>query len=281
MEIRIEKLHKQAVDAAVTQNWDDAIALHKQILDINENYEDAHLGLGYAYLQKGDYKNAKKYYRSALKLDPVNQIARNNLDKINILLKKGTTSDEDNDEISLRADMFMHIEGKTLDVTLSNIGQADVLAKLKIGQKVELIVKKHRIEVRNRKGEYIGCLPDDVAKRLAFFINAKSTYETVIKSSTKNSVDVFIKEAKKGARVNNFVSFPDNIQEDLKKIIGKTGSDEKLDKDSDDTDNQDDDEDEDDEVEDLEELAKKAEEEPEEDLMSEIEGSDDDDYDEE
>lgn len=277
MELRIEKLHKQAVDAAVGQNWDEAIALHMHILDINENYEDAHLGLGYAYLQKGDYKNAKKYYLSALKLDPVNQIARNNLDKINILLKKGPTSDDDNDEISLRADMFMHIEGKTLDVTLSNIGQADVLAKLKIGQKVELIVKKHRIEVRNRKGEYIGCLPDDVAKRLAFFINAKSIYETIVKSSTKNSVDVFIKESKKGTRVNNFISFPDNIQEDLKKIIGNTNPDDKESKDSDESDE--DDEDEDSEFEDLEELAKKSEEEPEEDLMSEIEGSDDDEYD--
>ena len=120
----------------------------------------------------------------------------------------------------------MTVKGKTRTVTLINLGQADVLAQLQVGEIVLLQVRKRRLEVRNHMSEYIGCLPDDISKRLIFFLEAKSEYETIIKEATKHSVEVFIKERKKGAKVRNFISFPDNIQDDMKRIIGKTEDDE-------------------------------------------------------
>ena len=278
VEIKIEKLHKQAVDAALAQDWDSAIELHKDILTLDTDYTDAYLGLGFAYLQKGNLKEAKKNYRKALDIDTVNIIAQNNIEKINILLKKGGAVPDDDGEVSVTPDTFMHIKGKTRVITLSNIGQADVIAKLKIGEHVTLQVKKRRVEVRNKKGEYIGCLPDDISKRLAFFLEAKSVYETIIKAATKNSVDIFVKEKRKGAKVRNFISFPDNIQEDLKTIMNKDMRDEgdpgndDMDEDTSENDSEDDE----DTVDDLEELAKKAEEEPE-SFDSDIESDDDED----
>ena len=122
-----------------------------------------------------------------------------------------------------------------------------------------LKMRKHRIEVRNKKEEYVGCLPDDISKRLIFFLEAKSKYDCIVKSATKNSVEIFIREKYKGAKVRNFISFPDNIQEDLSVIIGKTTS--NTDPGSPETGNECDEElDETESVEDLEELAKKAEE---------------------
>lgn len=277
MEIKIEKLHKQAVDAALAKNWEGAIAIHEDILKLDSQYVDALLGLGFAFMQTGDLKKAKTNYTKALKIDPVNIIARNNLEKINILLKKGTSMDDDASEVDLTPDTFMQVEGKTRVVTLSNIGQSDVLAKLKIGQRMTLISKKRRIEVRNARGEYVGCLPDDISKRIAFFLDAKSKYETIIKASTKNSVDVFIREVRKGAKVKNFVSFPDNIQDDLKRIMNRSAEkaeNEHIDEDEEAANEEDEDEDE--EVEDLEELAKKAEEQPDETLRNINTGDDDD-----
>lgn len=260
MELQIDRLHNKAVNAALKKNWDEAIRLNQQILDIDEENIDALLALSYAYMEQDDLKKAKKHYRHALKIDPANVIARNNIDKINILLKKGETQDKhDDDDIQLTTDTFINIKGKTRVVTLMNIGQADVLAKLKVGKRVILQAKKRRLEVRNKKGEYIGCLPDDVSKRLLFFLDAGSEYLVLVKSSTKNSVDIFIREESKGKKVQNYISFPDNIQDDMKMFMGKEDEDPDN-HDDDETDNKDDDDDEDDEeiVDDIEKLAENS-----------------------
>ena len=227
MELRIEKLHNQAVDAALAHNWHKAIELNKKILEIDDENVDALLALSFAYMETGDLKRGRQSYKTTLKLDPTNIIARNNSEKINILLKKGDSHrSDDHDDVELNPDIFINIKGKTRAVTLMKIGQAGELAKLKTGEKVELKIKKRHLEVRTRKGEYIGCLPDDVSKRLIFFLEAHSVYTTYIKSATKNSVDVFIREEKRGPKVDHYISFPDNIQDDMKMFIGKESEDE-------------------------------------------------------
>ncbi|KXK10578.1 MAG: hypothetical protein UZ22_OP11002000682 [Microgenomates bacterium OLB23] len=80
--------------------------------------------------------------------------------------------------------------------------------------------------MRNEQDEYVGALPDDISKRLIFLLEGKSVFNTFIKAATKNSVDVFIREEKKGRKVKNFVSFPENIQDDFKLMSGKSGDDE-------------------------------------------------------
>ncbi len=227
MELQIEKLHNQAVNSALARNWDEAIRLNQKILGFNDENIDALLAISYAYMEKGDLKKARLSYKKALKVDPTNIIARNNSEKIAILLRKGSHDhNADTGEVVMDPEIFINIKGKTRAVTLINIGQAAVLAKLKIGEKVELKVKKRRLEARNKKGEYIGCLPDDVSKRLIFFLEADSLYDTYIKSSTKNSVDIFIREKSKGSKVEHYISFPDNIQDDMKTFMGKDDEDE-------------------------------------------------------
>jgi tetratricopeptide (TPR) repeat protein len=223
MELQIENLHKQAVDAAITSNWEKAVQLNQRILQMNSEYLDAYLGLGFAYMQQNKFKESKKYYQEALKIDPNNIIARNNIEKLSILVKSGNKS---NGDLPVDPNIFMNLRGKTKVVTLLNVGKADVLAHLSIGEKVELRIKKRRIEVRNERDEYIGALPDDISKRLMFFLEGKSTFNTFIKAATKNSVDVFIREEKKGRKVKNFVSFPENIQDDFKLMSGKNADDE-------------------------------------------------------
>ncbi|KXK10579.1 MAG: Tetratricopeptide repeat protein [Microgenomates bacterium OLB23] len=139
MELQIENLHKQAVDAAISNDWDKAVQLNKKIIELNNEYLDAYLGLGFAYLQLAKYKDSKKYYQEALKIDPNNIIARNNLEKIAILAKNG---DKASTDLPVDPNIFMNLRGKTKVVTLLNVGKPEVLARLGIGEKVELRLKK-------------------------------------------------------------------------------------------------------------------------------------------
>lgn len=218
MNKQLSQLHDQANNAAIAGNFTEAIRLNEEIIVLAPEDVDAYLRLGFAFLQKKELENSKKAYKQALKLEPINQIARNNLDKIKIL-EKGPNAhllDHSDQDMSLNPNLFLNVLGKTKEITLVNIGQADVLATLKIGQYVELKVKKRRVEVRDNKGEYVGALPDDISKRLIFFLDAGSTFIVYIKAASKNSVDIFIKEEKKGAKVKGYTSFPKNIQDDLK-----------------------------------------------------------------
>ena len=217
MELQIDNLHKQAVDAALASDWEKAVLINQKITVLDAGYLDAYLALGFAYMQLGKFKESRKSYQEALSIDPNNVIARNNIDKLTILAKTG---DQSNKELPFDMSMFMNIRGKTQVISLLNVGKPDILASLHTGEKVDLRSKKRHIEVRNSDDEYIGALPDDISKRLIFFIEGKSVFGTFIKAATKNSVDVFIREEKKGRKVKNFISFPDNIQDDLKMIIG-------------------------------------------------------------
>ncbi|OGK62639.1 hypothetical protein A2334_03290 [Candidatus Roizmanbacteria bacterium RIFOXYB2_FULL_38_10] len=207
----IELLEQHAIDAAMNLQWQNAIELNNQIIKLNKDNESAHLRLGFIYLQLKDVTKAKRYYSKALKIQPRNSVALQNLERIKVL-EKAKTQKSGDAQVSFAADLFIEAIGKTKTVALANLGQKNVLARLTIGQPVCLKIKKRRVEVRSLAGDYIGNLPDDLSKRLIFFLKAKSSYFTFIRESTFTKVIVFIKEEKKGKGVTKQISFPLNIQ---------------------------------------------------------------------
>jgi tetratricopeptide (TPR) repeat protein len=205
----IESLENQAVDAAVAQKWEDAAALNKKILDIDANNVDANLRMGFAMLQLEKIKEAKKYYQKALKLQPKSPVALENLDRISILEESsGGKKPGIGIKATLDPSLFLEIPGKTRSVTLVNLGQKNHLAELDIGEKVDLKLRKRKIEIRTMNGDFIGYLPDDVSKRIIFFIEAKSEYSAHVKEANSTKVVIFVKEEKKGAKVAHYSSFP-------------------------------------------------------------------------
>lgn len=220
METKIIALQNQAINAALSQNWDEAIHINLEILSLDDRNIDAYLSTGYAYMQTNNYTNAQKYYKKALELHPGNPIAQCNLDKISILkTSKDTSSIKPCPKNIASIDKFIAVMGKTKIVELVKIGQSKIIVHLQIGEQVYYKERKRRLEVRNQNNEYIGALPDDLSKRLLFFIENKSNYAIYIKSALKNCVEVFIEEIQKGNKVKHLVSFPENIQDDFSTIM--------------------------------------------------------------
>jgi tetratricopeptide (TPR) repeat protein len=222
MKSAIDILNEQAIETAISGNWRKALSLNKKIIYENSNDLSAYLRLGFAYLQLGNLSSSRKAYLRAIKIQPGNQIALNNLERIRILKKKDqNTIKKQKESLCLDPILFLNIPGRTKVVSLINLGQISILAKLKVGLRVYLKIKKRRIETRNQNNEYIGALPDDISKRLILFIKAKAQYIAYIKEVSKKNVDVFIKEEKKGRKFKRFISFPKNFQEDLKIMIDR------------------------------------------------------------
>ncbi len=214
----LNQLEKQAVEAAINNDWKTSIEINKQIIKLDKKNLDAYLRLGFAYFQSGNFNEAKKTYSKILKIQPNNPTAKENYEKIKIILEKKLSKESKNTNLSLNPDVFMDVPGKTKTVQLVNCGQKFILAKLAIGEEVYLILKKRRIEVRNKNKEYIGCLPDDLSKRLNIFIKAGSKFKVLIKEANLKNVTIFIKEIEKSNKVKKYITFPINITSNIDTI---------------------------------------------------------------
>ncbi len=221
----IEKLEQQAVDAAVHFDWNTAVSINKKIIDEEKNNLPAHLRLGFAYLQMRKFNDAKRYYRKALKIQSTSNVAKENLERIKVLQLRSSKKSR-HISIDLDPNLFLEIPGKTKSVMLVNLGQKNILAQLGVGQDIVLKIKKRKVEVRTKENEYIGSLPDDLSRRLLVFLMAKSKYFVYIKEANLNKVSVFIREEKKGNKVRNYLSFPQNIQAHIQEMQAEKEGDE-------------------------------------------------------
>lgn len=210
----LQILDKQAIEAAINLNWKEAIELNKKILKLDKKNIDAHIRLAFASLQANKIPDAKKFYKTALKLQPGNRAIIENLERIKVLQgKKGKLPK--NKLVNLDPNLFLETPGKTRSIVLVNPGQKNILAQLTIGQHVTLVPKKRKIEVRTQNKDFIGALPDDISKRLTIFIKAGSEFTAYIKESNLSRVIVFVREDKKGKKVIKYTSFPTNMQSKL------------------------------------------------------------------
>lgn len=211
----IQNLEQTAINAAINAQWDIAVESNEKIIKKDKKNVDAFLRLGFSYLQKGKIKKAKEIYRVAKKLQPGNYIIDEHLERIKILESKKVSRMS---PTNLNPYAFLEIPGKTKSITLVNSGQKIVLAGLSIGQEVLLVPKKRRLDIRTKNKDYIGCLPDDISKRMSIFIKAGSEFTCFVKDANLKTVTVFLKEVKRGRRVARYASFPINNQSNLANI---------------------------------------------------------------
>lgn len=212
---KVATFEKQAIEAAMRSDWEKAIKLNEQILKSEKKNVDAYLRLGFANMQAGKIRVAKKHYKKALLIQPGNLAIQESLERIKILESKRVNRLKN---VNLDPYLFLDSPGKTKTVTLVNCGQKSVLARLTIGQELSLLVKKRRVEVRTKEGDYVGCLPDDISKRLTIFIKAGSVFQAFVKESNLKQTVVFLKEFKKGKKVTKYISFPINIQANMQSL---------------------------------------------------------------
>lgn len=209
------QLHSQAIQAALTANWEEALTLNESILVNEPESIDALNRLARAYFEIGDLVKSKKYYESSLKVDPFNQIAAKFLKRIESCSKKGKTTRKDrssaNGFSSFNLDNFIEEPGKTKLVALIKVAEPQRLSILSPGEIVKLVAKNRSIVVFDMDDHYLGALPDDVGHRLLRFIRGGNKYQVLIKNVKTNGLSVLIRETHRSVRFKNQPSFLDNL----------------------------------------------------------------------
>jgi tetratricopeptide (TPR) repeat protein len=199
-------LKAQAIQTALTGDWQKAIDINQVILQEEPEDIDTLNRLAFAFLSVGNPKDAKNLYEKVLVLDMQNPIAIRNLKRL---------YDVNSKKIIMINNLFIEEPGKTKVIDLINIADKKVITHLRSGERLDLKIKRSRIFAYDLDNQFIGMLPDDTCQRLIKFMEAGNEYEAYVRTVDSNKVSIFIREIKRVKRFKNqpsFVSGSDKVK---------------------------------------------------------------------
>jgi len=193
----IYTLQKNAIAAAKHLNWDEAIQINQEILEINPKEVNALNRLGVAQMQTKQLKKAHKTFLAVLSIQKMNVIAQKNIQKI----KQKQVA-----KISTFTNNFIEEPGKSKTIQLCRLTNKKHLQNMNPGQQCDLVLKNRYVSIKI-DDQYVGSLPEDISFRLSKLINDGNTYSCTIKACSEKQCMVHISEKKISKKNTNIPSF--------------------------------------------------------------------------
>ena len=193
-----------AVSAALSLDWETAKKLNEVLLKECPNDVDCLNRLGRAYLELGSSKKAAQIFRQVLRLSRYDPIATKNLARATQSPKRRQGLNGGKIRLPIN---FIEEPGKTKLISLVNVAPTKVLLTQDYANPVKFTPRRHTILVCDFEERYLGALPDDLGHRLLVLIRGGNKYEGFVKSVSKNSITIFVREVSRGKRFYNTPSF--------------------------------------------------------------------------
>jgi tetratricopeptide (TPR) repeat protein len=186
-------LDEQAIHAALSGRWQDAVALNQQIVEKEELNLDALNRLAYAHAKCGDYKKACEIYQKVLKADSYNPLATKNLEKFKKYQNSPTNNHVTREVPLISPSLFLTDSEKTKTVNLINLASGDILQELAVGEEVYPMPKRFELHIKSVNNKYLGTLPDDIGHPLLKLLRNNSSCRFFVKDVADHQITVFIK----------------------------------------------------------------------------------------
>lgn len=195
-----------AVQLAIAGKWDDAVKLNKFIVESFGADEETQNRLGKALSELGKLKDAKAAYEAALKLNPMNSIAKKNAARINTLLHQKEGLKVGGTRVDLN--LFVEEMGKTVITTLESGPGPDICSKVAAGDIAELHIDGDSIVAETSRGVKLGALEAKLARRLIKFMRGGNRYQAGVTACDNNTVRLIVRETYQDPRFAGKPSFP-------------------------------------------------------------------------
>ena len=197
---------EDAVQLAIAGKWDEAVKLNKFIVDSFGADEETQNRLGKALSEMGKLKEAKASYEAALKLNPMNSIAKRNAARINALLHQKEGLKVGGTRVDLN--LFVEEMGKTVITTLESVPGADICSKVAAGDVAELRIEADGVFAETSRGVKLGLLEAKLARRLTKFMRGGNRYQAGVTSCEGNTVKLIVRETYQDPHFAGKPSFP-------------------------------------------------------------------------
>ena len=196
---------EDAVQLAIAGKWDEAVKLNRFIIDSFGADEETQNRLGKALSELGKLKEAKASYEVALKINPMNSIAKKNAARINALLHQKEGLKVGGTRVDLN--LFVEEMGKTVITTIEAAATADISSKVAAGDVAELKIEGDGIIIETSRGVRIGPLEAKLARRLIKFMRGGNRYQAGVTSVDGNNVKLIVRETYQDPRFAGKPSF--------------------------------------------------------------------------
>ncbi len=197
---------EDAVQLAIAGKWDDAVKLNRFIIESFGTDEETQNRLGKALSELGRLKDAKSAYEVALKLNPMNSIAKKNAARINALLHQKEGLKVGGTRVDLN--LFVEEMGKTVITTLDNAAGSDICSKVAAGDVAELRIDGDGVVAETSRGIRLGLLEAKLARRLIKFMRGGNRYQAGVIACEGNAVKLIVRETYQDPRFAGKPSFP-------------------------------------------------------------------------
>jgi tetratricopeptide (TPR) repeat protein len=206
------KLKKQntqsAIDLALAGRWREAVTVNKSIVELFPDDTEALNRLGRAFLELGEYGEAREAYRKAKEQDPYNTIADRNLRRLELLTIAGAKPIADTDVQRVEPQVFLEETGKAGVFNLSRLAPREVLAGVVAGDKVNLRASGAVLAIEGMSGEQLGIIDPRYALRLLKLMKGGNRYSANVISSAEDKLSVIIRETYQDPSQIGQISFP-------------------------------------------------------------------------
>jgi tetratricopeptide (TPR) repeat protein len=225
---------EQAIQLAIESKWEEAATLNRSILEAQPEDVDTWNRLGKSLLELGRYREAHDAYAKSLALDPVNQIAKRNLERLEGLQDAAPRREG---VAKVAQDLFIEEVGRS-GTTILRDAPRELLAALTAGDEVYLRPEPDVLQIANAGGDVLGTVEPKLGLRLLRLIQGGNQYAAAVKSLTDSDVEVIIKETYRDPSQTR-LSFPaagaegvrPYIKESLLRLSGDEDDDEVIDDD--------------------------------------------------
>src|SRR6202162_397812 len=196
----------EAVQLAIAGKWDEAVKLNKFIIESFGADEETQTRLGKALSELGKLKDAKAAYEVALKLNPMNSIAKRNAARINALLHQKEGLKVGGTKVDLN--LFVEEMGKTVITTLENPPGSDICSKVAAGDVAELRIDGDGVVAETSRRVKLGLLEAKLARRLIKFMRGGNRYQAGVMSCEGTAVKLIVRETYQDPKFAGKPSFP-------------------------------------------------------------------------
>jgi hypothetical protein len=196
---------KEAIGLAMQARWQDAVSVNREIIESFPEDVDTYNRLGRAYMELGQYAQAREAYQRAVQLDPYNAIAARNLRRLSDL-KDTESAVVETDRVEPQH--FIEEIGKAVVVALCDLVPKEDRARLVAGDKVYLKVDGSALVVESGRGEYVGKVDPKYGLRLVRLMLGGNQYTASVVKSTADGMTVIIRETYQHPSQAGKLSFP-------------------------------------------------------------------------
>ena len=208
---------KEAIDLAMQARWQEAVDVNKEIIESFPEDVDTYNRLGRAYMELGNYAQAREAYSQSVKLDPYNAIAARNIRRLNDL-KETAKAEVETDKVEPQ--QFIEEIGKAGVVALQELAAKEKRASTVAGDKAVLKTEGSSLVVENGRGEYLGKVEPKNALRLNRLMAGGNKYSAVVVKSTADRMTVMVRETYQHPEMAGKLSFPPRGMEEFRPYVG-------------------------------------------------------------